>query len=155
VCVRASRQFVAATSSAPSARTFVRETLRGWSGDLLEDGPGRDSIATDVELITGELVSNAARSGRSHFVVDLEAHRDHLVLTVADDGEPTAGLASPHGVQPLWREDGRGLLLVAHLSAAWGVRVERGERSWGGVAKEIWARVDLPPQQALQLECSR
>jgi anti-sigma regulatory factor (Ser/Thr protein kinase) len=163
VCARVRKQFPAAASSASAARGFVREALGHW----LDDQPAaaesarvdRDmttelNLTTDLELITGELVSNAARNGRSHFSVDLEAHRDHLMLTVADDGEPTTGLTARLGQQPLFRESGRGLLMVAHLSTSWGVRIERGERSWNGIATAVWARVDLPDHRSLALACS-
>ncbi|MFJ1649075.1 ATP-binding protein [Streptomyces sp. NPDC088258] len=110
----------------PAVRAQVRETLIKW---------GLEQIASDVELVTSELVTNAVIHCRVSFAeVEVTVHVDwdELVLEVSDPDR--ARLPQPGERRPEDDEEGgRGLLLVAALSDSWGCR----ELTYG---KCVWAR---------------
>ncbi|CAM5429549.1 ATP-binding protein [Streptomyces pharetrae] len=107
----------------PEARRALRELLRHWGS------PGRSDVA---ELLTSELVTNAlvhtddeailtatvGPRGLRVEVRDFVARRPRLRVPAADDGT-----------------NGRGLLLVQSLAAAWGVRPH-------AVGKSVWFELD-------------
>lgn len=113
------------TVAAAAARSFVAEHCRLWHCvEALES----------AELVVSELVTNAVLHARSHPQL-LLSHRDRtLHLEVSDDSS-----ASPEPRQPDDEDEhGRGLLLVAAFSAAWGV-----EPTASG--KRIWAEIPCLP----------
>ncbi|MGQ4419019.1 ATP-binding protein, partial [Streptomyces sp. SAS_269] len=108
------------------ARRFTRRTLRTWgvSPDLLDA----------ALLVVSELVTNALVHTGGPVRLDLSLLNHRLRLAVAD--------TSPRSpVQPTsigWEATGgRGILLVAAVSAAWGTVPVSG-------GKQVWA--DLVPQ---------
>ena len=87
-------------------------------------------LVEDVRLVTSELVTNAVEHAQTAFVVALEQADGVVVLTVRDGSvlPPTRGDPDDLDVS------GRGLLLVAALSQAWGMR-----GSDELVGKSVWA----------------
>ena len=111
------------------ARGWVRRTLGHW-------GVGAETVET-AALVVSELTTNvlvhAGTLGRS-MCCGLRDVRDWLRVEVTDFGGgdfPEPGNPGP------WEEHGRGLCLVASLSAAWGVAAPGN--GWG---QTVWA--DLP-----------
>ena len=109
-------------------RHFVVERARaaGASGD-----------ATRVlELLTSELVTNAVKYGPPGGTIRLcaDRRRDCFDVVVHDDGPEPPVTKDPRPTEP----GGRGLRLVASLSADWGVRLHRGD------GKSVWFCVPLP-----------
>ncbi|MFG2872164.1 ATP-binding protein [Streptomyces sp. NPDC048338] len=109
------------------ARLLAAQQLRDW---------GVAAATTDtVELVVAEFASNAVRHGRvpgRDFELRLVPARDHVRIEVSDaraEREP-----QPAGCPD---EGGYGLLLVAALATAWGVRSRC-------VGKTVWATVPLP-----------
>jgi hypothetical protein len=104
--------------------------LRRWLALLLPDCPARD----DVTYVATELGTNAVRhtaSGRGGwFAVEITWHRAVVRVAVADGGAPS-------GLQVVGDPDdehGRGLLVVAGLSARTGVCGDhRGRLVWADV----------------------
>jgi serine/threonine-protein kinase RsbW len=105
--------------------------LRRWLALLLPDCPSRD----DVTCVATELGTNAVRhtaSGRGGwFAAEITWHRAVVRVAVADGGAPGGPqvIGDPDG------EHGRGLLVVAGLSARTGVCGDhRGRLVWADVA---------------------
>jgi len=121
----------ALTSSARLARHWVMNTLAA-------DGVfGADNQV--IELLTGELVANAALHGPRGGLVRVRAtHTGHAVrVEVRDDGlaEPMVQHPEPTALR------GRGLALVEVLAADWGVvrHAHEGKRT----GKTVWFSVQL------------
>ena len=105
-------------AAAGAARAFVAELCRRW---------GCLDVVDSAELVVSELVTNAVVHARSHPQL-LVSHRGRtLHLEVSDDSH-----SSPEPRDPtIDDEHGRGLLLVAAFSAAWGVEpTSSGKRIW-------------------------
>lgn len=103
------------------ARDFVVDACRKWRA------PWWDATGT---LITSELVTNAVRHAGTRVVLRLDRRPDGLVISVDDEG---GGL--PRIVPAEERvSGGRGLAIVAELSAEWGVSTRSG-------GKTVWARL--------------
>ncbi|WP_327088369.1 ATP-binding protein [Nonomuraea sp. NBC_01738] len=118
---RMSRMFLGSKASIAEARRFVTYFLKNW--------PQADT----AELIVSELATNAVRhsdSGRfgGRFVVTLMGNTDIIWLGVQDEGgasTPALSTSAPD------EEGGHGLILVAHLSVAWGVSgTAQGRTVW-------------------------
>lgn len=113
--------------SVPSARAHVARVLHDW---------GLDPLADDVALAVSELVTNAVKASARPLHVCLSAGAAWLVVAVADAGQCYPVRACPDGDA----ESGRGLAVVAALSARWG---------WHSVAppgltKVVWAEFQTP-----------
>ncbi|MGW0840368.1 ATP-binding protein [Streptomyces sp. NPDC002787] len=111
------------------ARRRVREHLVDW-------GHGEDSPALeDVVLVVSELATNAVRHGpllEREFEVAVTALADgSCFIEVSDEGMAVPRLREAGE----WEETGRGLWLVEHVAAAWGVW------SRGRHGKTVWASV--------------
>ncbi|MGV8966064.1 MAG: ATP-binding protein [Cellulomonas sp.] len=118
----------ASTSSARTARHWVMNELAA------EGVFGAENQI--VELLTGELVANAAlhgpaqglirvRVGRAGWVVRVAVRDDSSTVPVVRHPEPTAA-------------NGRGLELVDSLATAWGIDHHDD-------GKTVWFSVDLDP----------
>jgi len=113
---------VAAERSAPrAARHWVMQTIAGA-------GVGGASNQV-VELLTGELVSNAVVHGphSGSVRVQVQIDRDLVRVGVRDTGGGTPTVGHPEPTAP----SGRGLALVEALSSAWGTQVHPdGKTVW-------------------------
>ncbi|MFH8499798.1 SpoIIE family protein phosphatase [Streptomyces coeruleorubidus] len=93
---------------------------------------GLDDAVYVTELVVSELVTNAIRYGRPP--IELRLIYDRALVCEVSDGSSTA----PHLRRArTFDEGGRGLLLVAQLTQAWGTRQTPN-------GKIIWAEQSLP-----------
>ena len=116
--------------AARTARTRAARVFAGW--DVA------DTVADDAVLLASELVNNAVTHTGRPRQLRLRRLVDRLVVEVADaDPRPPYRLA-----QDDTAEGGRGLLILAALSSAWGVRFD-------GTGKVVWCEVAVPPADAL------
>lgn len=132
---RTARKVLPADPTAPrTARAFARETLAEWG--LPGDG-------SDVLVAVSELVTNALRHGMETSVKQVQSrpiqvvllgHPRRLVVTVTDPGGSAPAVVHS---EDAFSEDGRGLLVVAGISDAWGW----APLSTGG--KAVWAAFNL------------
>jgi anti-sigma regulatory factor (Ser/Thr protein kinase) len=108
-------------SSVPPARHFVERTLEAW--DLA-------SVGWTAALLVTELAANAALHAGTEFTVGLSATDGRVRIEVSDRSTnlPRTRQHSPEATT------GRGLRLVADLSAEWGVQPE-------GAGKTVWAEL--------------
>lgn len=76
-----------------------------------------DDAAAVLELLSSEVITNAVRHGDGEIVVNVvrDATTLRVAVTDAGDGRPAPGTPAESAVT------GRGMLLVAALSEAWGV----------------------------------
>jgi anti-sigma regulatory factor (Ser/Thr protein kinase) len=122
-------QFAAERGAPRSARHFVTDALTGWghAGVLLED----------AQLLVTELATNAVVHARSPFSVVARADGSCLRLSVHDAStvRPTIRIDGPTV------SSGRGIRLVAALSADWGVDVTAD-------GKTVWAELAMPHRTA-------
>ena len=113
-------------ASARRGREIARRTLADW--DLTE-------LTDDVALGATELVTNAIRHARTEILLTMTL--DTQLTVSVRDGQPA--LRQPVGgalVDP-YATSGRGLHLVAAISADWGVTSVDG-------GKVVWFTLDLP-----------
>ncbi|MGB9184934.1 MAG: MEDS domain-containing protein [Solirubrobacteraceae bacterium] len=117
-----SAQFPAERDAPRSARHFVADALGRWGY--------ADGLVDDAKLLVTELATNAVVHARSTFSVVARTGGPGVRVSVHDaspveptlrDGDPTA-------------QSGRGLQLVAALSASWGVDVT-------AEGKTVWAEL--------------
>ena len=115
----------------PGEPLAAREARRAVTSWALARGLGPD--VDDLELITSELVANAASHGQGQVTLEVEDTGELIRLRVTDSGaippEPRDALPDD--------DSGRGLLIVAALASNWGSRVTTS-------LTEVWAelRVD-------------
>ena len=96
-----------------------------------------------VELLTGELVSNAVVHGPEAGVVRIEVRIDGETVRVGvrDSGGGTPTVGHPEPTAP----SGRGLALVEALSSDWGTQTHRdGKTVWFEVARRGVSAPDTP-----------
>lgn len=109
-----------ASSSSGVARAFVGRACRDWG--VVEE------IREDAELVVTELVANVVDHARTRCVITIRYDDARLRIEVEDFypcSIPTSPRADPTAPR------GRGLLVVAGLSAAWGVRdLPDGKSVW-------------------------
>ncbi|MFF7650595.1 ATP-binding protein [Streptomyces sp. NPDC007983] len=109
----------------PGARARVSKSLADWGVS--------GTVADDVILSVGELVSNAIRHCRvtfAHVEVSVSLQGEDVVLEVSDpDGDRLPRLR----VADADEEGGRGLYMVEQLAHTWGYRNR-------GCGKCVWAR---------------
>jgi PAS domain S-box-containing protein len=110
--------YEATPASVGEARTAVGDLLCAW---------GLEDMAFTTELIVSELVTNAVRYGGGG-PVTVRVIRDRvLVCEVSDPSSTQPRLLRASGTD----EGGRGLFLVAQLTARWGCRYgQRGKTIW-------------------------
>jgi anti-sigma regulatory factor (Ser/Thr protein kinase) len=88
----------------------------------------------DAVLAVTELVTNAINAGSQQIVVDVDLHRDHLVLAVADDAPGLPEVQEPEQ----FSTHGRGLHIIDTLARRWGT-----ERQ--SIGKRVWAELPVDP----------
>lgn len=120
--------------SVPQGRHFVCDALQAW---------GLQEVQDTAALLSSELLTNAVIHAHTELSMSIRMD-DELVVEVHDGGTATVlppvarvGLESLMLVPDLDAENGRGLLLVAALSRAWGIR-----RNTAG--KTVWFSLALP-----------
>jgi anti-sigma regulatory factor (Ser/Thr protein kinase) len=115
-----SADFPADLVAARAARQFITDSLTKTNL--------RATSIDDARLIVTELAANAIVHARSPFSVTVDAHGSGVRLSVRDSSgvRPTVRPCDPRA------ESGRGLLLVAALSADWGVVITAD-------GKTVWA----------------
>jgi anti-sigma regulatory factor (Ser/Thr protein kinase) len=103
--------FPPVAASVPASRRFVTRQLADW---------GLDDLVEEAELLVSELVTNALSHAGT--TVKVAINVDTRLTVCVTDERPDV-LPAPRGdmVGPE-AEEGRGLTLVALLSADWGVR---------------------------------
>lgn len=111
-------------------RRRVREHLVDWG---YKEG---SAALEDVVLVVSELATNVVRHGpllEREFEVAVTALADGTCLVEVSDEDMTVPRIKEVGD---WEETGRGLRLVEHLAAAWGVwsRGRHGKTVWALVA---------------------
>nr|WP_145488671.1 MULTISPECIES: SpoIIE family protein phosphatase [Streptomyces] len=110
-----------------TARTLAERQLASW---------GLSDLAFTTEMIVSELVTNAIRYAPG--TIQVRLIRDRALICEVTDGNS----AAPHVRHPRTTdESGRGLLLVAQLTARWGTRGTHH-------GKTIWTEQTLPPPAA-------
>jgi anti-sigma regulatory factor (Ser/Thr protein kinase) len=117
-------------TSPRTARVVARSLLAEW---------GLAGLADSVELVVGELVTNAVYASMGHdmprSVQFRISARGSCVLVEVWDDDPGVPI-----VQEQMRtdsENGRGLLLVASVSARWGwKRLQKGKVVWAEVRED-------------------
>jgi hypothetical protein len=105
-----------------AARAFVADCCTGWAVPELT-GSGA--------LVVSELVSNAVEHARSSCRATIALDGRSLQISVRDYGPPFRPRAVPVALDA---RRGRGLLVVAGSSAAWGIQVHMD-------GKTVWATV--------------
>lgn len=127
-------ELAARPEAAAHARRLTRRQLSDWTlGEDLRDS---------ASLVVSELVTNAVVHTVSNLIVcelrdDLTA--DHLRIVVRDEGCGQQGPA-PHPARDDDEDHGRGLLLVAAMSSAWGAQeVGLGLLVWAELPREAGA----------------
>jgi anti-sigma regulatory factor (Ser/Thr protein kinase) len=108
-------------SSVPPARHFVQRTLDAW--DL-------SSVSWTAALVVTELAANAALHAGTEFTVEMAVDGGRLRLEVRD-GSAHLPRTRLHSLEAT---TGRGLRLVADLSADWGVQPRDG-------GKTVWVEL--------------
>ncbi|HEU5267202.1 MAG TPA: ATP-binding protein [Jatrophihabitans sp.] len=122
------REFIAEPLTPSVARVFAKTALPQLLG-----GPPPEGLSDDLELVVSELVTNAVLAGTPTVAVSLSLERTRVVVRVRDEAsgwpQQRAATADDPG--------GRGLLLVAALSATWGVRLAE-------TGKVVFAELAVP-----------
>ena len=122
------------------ARTSSARLARNWvMNELAADGVfGLENQV--VELLTGELVANAALHGPPEGLVRVRTWRtgDTVRVAVRDDSPLEPVVLHPEPTAP----SGRGLALVETLAAEWGIERHTGQ------GKTVWFSVALGPGSA-------
>ena len=111
-------------ASVPAGRHFVRDLLLEW---------GFPEAVDDAALAVTELMANAVKHARSPLVVTVRVE-EQIVVSVRD-AHPR--LTHPVGPVPALAESGRGLRIVAAVSADWGVVTDAD-------GKSLWFSLPLP-----------
>jgi anti-sigma regulatory factor (Ser/Thr protein kinase) len=119
-------------ASVSAARSFVISALRAWAmpGDTIDM----------AELLSSELATNAVTHGLTvgrTFTVEVRSYGCCVGVEVSDNSPKVPVVRAPKNEM----ENGRGLLLVAHVAASWGYYFS------GDGRKRVWfhLRVDDPP----------
>ncbi|HEX7308644.1 ATP-binding protein [Lentzea sp.] len=106
-------------------------SMRAWAGALLKDL--HEDVQLDVLLVCTELASNAYEHAEGPRAVRVQRHTDFVRVEV-DDHTPAE--LPQLGESRLGDSRGRGLILVAQLSRAWGTLGFTG-------GKTIWAELGV------------
>jgi anti-sigma regulatory factor (Ser/Thr protein kinase) len=121
------RRFPCRHDSVGRARLFVRELLADTERETREN----------VELMVSELATNSIRHAHSAFDVRVSQRDGTIRVEVLDCGGGSPILRSPTPLEP----SGRGLLVVATLSNAWGIDP-------GPNGKMVWFTIPADPDRS-------
>jgi anti-sigma regulatory factor (Ser/Thr protein kinase) len=115
---RAERELPVTLEAPALARSFLR-------GSTCAEH--HSAVVEDAVLLVSELVSNSVLHGGPPVVVAVDCDENALQVRVRDGSRD---LPAPHDAAP-GDENGRGLALVAEMSAEWGVDTEAdGKHVW-------------------------
>jgi anti-sigma regulatory factor (Ser/Thr protein kinase) len=120
----------AIATSPRTARVAARSLLAEW---------GLVNLAESVELVVGELVTNAVCASMEHDMpcpvgFRISASGSTVLIEVWDDDPRVPVMQEQIEADS---ENGRGLLLVASISARWGWKeLQRGKVVWAEVRKD-------------------
>ena len=125
--MNAERSFECRPEAVTAARRFVRDALGGESTEVMDA----------AELMASELTSNCVRHGGTGFDVSVLVGEE-IKVEVCDSGGGRPRPLSPGPDEP----SGRGLLIVAAMSADWGVESRgEGKKVWFTLARSPGARL--------------
>jgi anti-sigma regulatory factor (Ser/Thr protein kinase) len=134
MCRVASQEFGGTIAAVAEARGFVTQQLRRW---------GLESLASDAELLTSELVTNAVLHARGDVITVIVA----VAEGVAEIGVSDRSSDLPEQRSRTWRaEGGRGLRLVDLVALEWGVVPVAG-------GKQVWFRLDVDSSWPHRTDC--
>lgn len=124
----------------PDAVRVARATVRRF----LSGTHTSEELAEQVLLVASELITNAIVHGRGRAVhCALTVGSTRLTLEVTDEGgdclEVTSSTQGERDQEAQATEHGRGLLLVAACTDAWGTEPAFGQ----GAGCSVWARWEL------------
>jgi hypothetical protein len=105
------------------ARSLSERTMREWALTGLEE---------PVTAIIAELVANAVLHAGTDLTLRLSCANSRIRIEVDDQDPRPPVMAEPAGLQ----EGGRGMVIVALYSTAWGFVPRLG-------GKTVWAEIDL------------
>ena len=133
MCRVVSQELGGTIAAVAEARGFVTDHLRRW--DL-------ESLVSDAELLTSELVTNAVLHARGDVTVTVAVAEGLAEIGVSDRSSDL-----PEQRPPTWQaEGGRGLRLVDLVALEWGVVSVDG-------GKQIWVRLDIDTSWPHRTEC--
>ncbi|WP_259465006.1 ATP-binding protein [Streptomyces sp. TLI_171] len=112
-----------------AAVAFARRTLADWGIN--------GTSATDVLLVTAELLANAAQHTPGPRRLDLYLHRHGLTAAVTDPSPDPPRVRRPYRPDA---PDGHGLVIVDRLALAWGHRP-------APTGKMVWALLPAPARR--------
>lgn len=116
--------------SVRKGRHFARDVLTEW---------GCERLADDVQIGVSELITNAVRHAGTDLVLTLAV--DSQLTVEVRDAVPELGEPPPQPPDDPLASSGRGLHIVAAISADWGVT-----RVPGG--KAVWFTLGLPDAES-------
>jgi serine phosphatase RsbU (regulator of sigma subunit)/anti-sigma regulatory factor (Ser/Thr protein kinase) len=119
--------FPPTAESIAAARRLVRGAMAGW---------GVGDVGGDALLVASELCTNAVIHAGTEFTVSC-THLGGAIRLAVRDGYPGRALPIAVSAPGDERTSGRGLLLCAALSSAWGVDYDK-------TGKLVWCQLDLP-----------
>ncbi|WP_433221336.1 ATP-binding protein [Dactylosporangium sp. CS-047395] len=120
-------------ASTAAVRDWARQALPG----LLEH-PVSDELVHDVELLLGELCTNAIRHGDGLHEVHLHCLPPIVRVTVRDRNTAVPVLYDHTTADPSAPIDhGRGLLLIQGIASRWGVDHH------GDAGKDVWCELPI------------
>jgi serine phosphatase RsbU (regulator of sigma subunit)/anti-sigma regulatory factor (Ser/Thr protein kinase) len=119
--------FASTAESIAAARRLIRKTLAEWPVG---------EVADDALLVVSELCTNAVIHAGTGFTVSC-THLGTAIRLAVRDSYPGRGLPNALIEPGSQRTSGRGLLLCAALSSAWGVEYD-------GTGKVVWCHLDVP-----------
>jgi len=117
--------FSEGSASVRAARRFVAKTLSSW---------GQEDAVWDAQLVVSELATNAVLHAGTPFTVRLTL-ADRSVRLEVDDGVSRAPRERRFGPDAT---TGRGISLIAEVSASWGVSMRPG-------GKSVWCELSVTP----------
>jgi anti-sigma regulatory factor (Ser/Thr protein kinase) len=133
MCRVASQEFGGTIAAVAEARGFVTQHLRRW---------GLESLVSDAELLTSELVTNAVLHARGDVTVTVAVAEGVAEIGVSDRSSDL-----PEQRPRTWQaEGGRGLRLVDLVASEWGVASVEG-------GKQIWFRLDIDASWPHRADC--
>jgi anti-sigma regulatory factor (Ser/Thr protein kinase) len=133
MCRVVSQELGGTIAAVGEARGFVTQHLRRW---------GLESLVSDAELLTSELVTNAVRYAQGNVTVTVAVAEGVAEIGVADGSSNL-----PEQRPRTWRaEGGRGLRLVDLVAREWGVATVVG-------GKQVWFRLDIDSSWQHRTDC--